>query len=583
MLLLTRLLALAALVIAFSRPVKLNSDRTDSSGSPYLIYLDNSFSMQAQRQGMSLLEYAIQLLVKEIPENQLVELFTNDRTFGPDTWGSLRNKVTGLSATHQKRFLDEILLRASESSELGPKYAQVLLISDFQVSNTLTNSVDNSSENWVFLPLRPETYRNAWIDSMALGGVGSSSLKMQLWVRGGMESEILGISVYEDRRLLAKTTAEAPGPDQERFLEINIPPVTELNGRVEVDDKSLVFDNQFYFSLNQAERIKVLAVGKASGNHLERIYINEKFDFNRQELNRLDFGLIPRQNLILLDQLETIPNSLQEALLKYYKDGGSICIIPHKKSRVTDYSQLLSSLGNYAFSGFEADTLRIDGIRDNHPLFQDVFSKKVENYEAPEVQSYYRIGPSSQSALILENEQPFLISGDRISIFSSPIDPSCSNFSLSPLIVPTFFNMGKQSIRIQDLYVRMGSKQRVDFPFSTPADQVIRLRSDDFEYIPRQRSFPNRTEMYLEEEIPKAGLFTLIGNKDSLGTLAINHPQSESVQNWLDIEETERNKDLGGLLKSWRENNKRTEYWKWAIGIALLMLLTEMCIQKWMK
>ena len=539
--------------------------------------------MQAQRQGVSLLENAIQMLVKELPDDQYVELFTNDRTFGPDKWDVLRNKVVGLETTSKQRSLDELLLRIHQKSGGVPMYSRALLLSDFQQTKTEQNLSGRDSVKVTLFPLRPESKRNVWLDSLAIQSGSSNTMELKLWIQGGQEEDNIGISVYEKDRLLAKTSVSAPGSERRQLAEISLPYTPELDGVVEIQDNSLPFDNRFFFSLNQAEKIKVMALGKAQGSHLERIFQEDDFSFFRQELNRLDFGLIPRQNLIILDQLQSIPPALQAALVQFHEEGGSLCVIPSGVSSVPEYTQLLSSLGRFSFSDKVDDTLRIDRIRERHPLFQGVFRQKVEEFDAPETQSYHPLGPSSQAALLLENERPFLISYNRVSVFAAPLDLAQSSFSLSPLVVPTFYNMGKQSIRLQEVYVRMGSAQRVDVPFSTPSDQVLRLRSGDFEYIPRQRSFPNRTEMILSEDIHQAGLYALIGSSDSLGTLAVNYAKAESRQDWLEIEASDGEATLEGLLRSWREEGQKTEFWKWAMGAALLMLLIEMGIQKWMK
>ena len=489
LLLLSRLLALTALVLAFARPVYIRSEKPTNNSKPYFIYLDNSLSMQAQRQGISLLENAIQLLVKELPDDQYVELHTNDRTFGPDRWESLRNKIVGLQTTSKQRSLGELVLRLGQKSAAESEYSRALLLSDFQQSKTDQILRGRDSVNAILFPLRPEIRRNVWIDSLAILSETNNSMTLKLWIQGGQADENIGISVYERERLLAKTTANAPGAERRQLAELSLAFSPELNGVVEIQDNSLTFDNRFYFSINQTEQIRVMAIGKARGTHLERIFQNEDFSFLRQELKRLDFGLIPRQNLILLDQLERIPASLQEALVKFHEEGGSLCIIPASSASGSDYTQLMSTLGNFAFSEKASDTLRIDRIRAKHPLYQGVFRQEVEEFDAPEIRSFYRIGPSSQAALVLENERPFLISYNRISLFAAPLDLANGSFSLSPLVVPTFYNMGKQSIRLQDVYVRMGTAQRVDVPFSTPSDQVLRLRSMDFEYIPSRGHF----------------------------------------------------------------------------------------------
>ena len=90
LLLLSRLLAIAALVFAFARPVEPSKQSENQSTKPLFVYLDNSLSMQANVQGVPLLETAIQELVSGLADDQIVEVITNDRQFGPDQWKNLK-------------------------------------------------------------------------------------------------------------------------------------------------------------------------------------------------------------------------------------------------------------------------------------------------------------------------------------------------------------------------------------------------------------------------------------------------------------------------------------------------------------
>ena len=115
------------------------------------------------------------------------------------------------------------------------------------------------------------------------------------------------------------------------------------------------------------------------------------------------------------------------------------------------------------------------------------------------------------------------------------------------------------------------------------SDQVLQLESGAFQYIPQQRAYPNRTELVLNEDLDQAGLYSIKTNQDELGSLAINYPLSESKQNWVTPTNAEQNLTLDSLLQQWDSENNKTEFWKWAVVLALLFLLIEMGIQKWIK
>lgn len=584
LLLFSRLLAMAALVFAFARPFLQHNQTSEQLTGPLFIYLDNSLSMQAKNQGVPVLEEAIQLLVNRLQDEQMVELLTNDRSLGPDQWGNLKSKLPGLQFTAKKRSLNEIQLRATQRTSAGlPTYQKALILSDFQEGD-LPLSMENADSLSLFkVPIRPTERVNAWIDSLSLTSTPNSSLQLTIWIGGGKKGEIIPVSVQEKGRLLAKTTLDAPGEDRPKQLQISLPDQQNIQGTVDIEDNSLFFDNRFYFSVTTAERIRVLAIGKQKGSYLERIFESEEFEWNRQELNQLDFGQIPRQNLIVLDELYQITPALQSALVDFHKEGGSIALIPAENSVRNTYNQLLSSLGRVNLKELKRDTLRLDRIRYRHPLYQGVFRQEVADFDTPEVRLYYPLTPASEAPLLLENEAPFAIATERLTVFAVPLQTKYGDFSLSPLIVPTFYNMGKQSIRLPELYVRMGNQQRLDVPYTASQDQVLQLESPVLQYIPQQRSYPNRTELVLNEDLDKAGLYTIRTPQEELGILAINYPLSESKQNWSLEGNAQQNLTLESLLQQWDGENSRTEFWKWAVALALIFLLLEMGIQKWIK
>jgi hypothetical protein len=584
LLLFSRLLAMTALVLAFARPFIQKNQTAEQTTGPLFIYLDNSLSMQALSQGVPLLEEAVQLLIKRLPDQQMVEVLTNDRSLGPDQWGNLKSKLPGLNFTAKKRSLNEVRLRATRRSSSGQShYQRALLLSDFQEGDH-SFAIEQQDSVFVYtVPLRPEEQLNAWIDSLSLSTAPNSSMQLNIWIGGGQEGENIPVSVQEEERLLAKTTLDAPGKGKVERIQISLPDQQNIQGTVDIEDNSLSFDNRFYFSVSTAERIRVLAIGKAKGSYLERVFDSEEFDWKRQELNQLDFGQIPRQNLIVLDELYQISPALQSALVDFYNEGGSIVLIPADNIARNTYNQLLSSLGRIRLKELKRDTLRLDRIQYRHPLYQGVFRQEVADFDNPELRLYYPMTPATEAALLLENEDPFVVSSGRLAVFAAPLQTNFGDFSLSPLIVPTFYNLGKQSIRLPELYVRMGNLQRIDVPYTATQDQVLTLESPELQYIPQQRAYPNRTELVLNEDLDQAGLYTIRTAQEELGQLAINYPVSESKQNWASQANAEQNLTLESLLQQWESENSKAEYWKWAVVMALIFLLLEMGIQKWIK
>ncbi|MEP4946142.1 MAG: BatA domain-containing protein, partial [Flavobacteriaceae bacterium] len=131
LLLLTRMLMLAFIVIAFAQPFV--STKTALQEKEIVIYLDDSFSMQAKSNGLSLLEKAVQDLVKHIDETAAFSLFTNTKTYKDITINDIKNDLLSLDYTHKQLNVDEVQLKAKTLfSESGNTIKNLILVSDFQ-------------------------------------------------------------------------------------------------------------------------------------------------------------------------------------------------------------------------------------------------------------------------------------------------------------------------------------------------------------------------------------------------------------------------------------------------------------------
>lgn len=94
LLLISRLLVVLGLVLAFAQPFFANTSALLEKET--VIYLDNSYSMQAKRNEETLLESAVQELIEAIPEESVFSLFTNDDVFKEVTLKEIKNELLEL-------------------------------------------------------------------------------------------------------------------------------------------------------------------------------------------------------------------------------------------------------------------------------------------------------------------------------------------------------------------------------------------------------------------------------------------------------------------------------------------------------
>lgn len=80
LILFTRMALLACIVLAFAQPFTTNTT-SFKTAQETVVYLDNSFSMEAKGSNGSLLNTAITELINSVNEDEQITLFTNTTTY----------------------------------------------------------------------------------------------------------------------------------------------------------------------------------------------------------------------------------------------------------------------------------------------------------------------------------------------------------------------------------------------------------------------------------------------------------------------------------------------------------------------
>ena len=360
----------------------------------------------------------------------------------------------------------------------------------------------------------------------------------------------------------------------------------EFIGKVTVTDPNITFDNTLFFSINKPGKIKVLAINESNGNFLQRLFEKEEFQFSQQSLKTLNYNEIPDQNFIVLNGLATIPTSLITALKSFSDNGGSVLIIPSTGADISSYNNLLLPFTMGSFSEENAQEKKITKIVFSHPLFNDVFEKKVANFQYPKVNSYYNISSNATPALAFEDNMPFLLQKNKTYLFTAAIDNENSNFQNSPLVVPTIYNMALQSLPLQRLYYNIGTQNTFAVPIKLGPDEILTIKDSTAQYIPMQQTKANFVLLSTTDEPNTANNYKVVKDNTFLENISYNYPRNESVLQYLDPENWEGaqvHSSVESLFDSLAEDNAINSFWKWFAIFALLFLITEMLLLKFLK
>jgi len=221
-----------------------------------------------------------------------------------------------------------------------------------------------------------------------------------------------------------------------------------------------------------------------------------------------------------------------------------------------------------------------------HPLYQNVFEKQVTNFQFPMVSQFYRIRTRASAILSYQDNTPFLVGTENMFLFTAPLDSANSNFKNSPLVVPTFYSMASNSLKLPQLYHPLGQTTTIDVPVAISNDNILKVSMENYEFIPQQQYFTNKTSIIFGENPTEDGIYTIGDGKNFHQNISFNHPRAESDLTYLKIDDLEAvsdNHTISGLFGQIEKGNRVTELWKWFVILALLFMLAELFIQKVFK
>ncbi|WP_345272467.1 BatA and WFA domain-containing protein [Flaviramulus aquimarinus] len=581
----TRLLLLAALVFAFAEPF-ISKVNTFKAKKETVIYLDNSFSMQAKGNEGELLKRAVQDIISHVPNSDEISVITNNNVYKKTSIKALKNDLLQLGYSSNQLTTEAALLK-SQTFFSNEKNAlkNLVFISDFQQDESNFYPITDSLTNLYFVKLKPINTNNISIDSAFISKTTATSIELKVHLKNNGDTvENLPVSLYNDDVLIAKTSV-AISKDAETTFTL---PVNEvINGKITISDTNLQFDNSLFFNFNNASKIKVLTINATDDSFLKRIYTKGEFNYTSVQDNQLNYNLIDAQHLIVLNELKTIPIALTSALKQFTNQGGSLIIIPSRAINKTSYNQLLNNY-NTNFSDLVSSEKHITTINYSHPIYNNgVFEKQVKNFQYPKVNNFYNISSNRiTSVLQFEDGKLFLGQSKNSFVFTSALNTKNSSFKNSPLIVPTLYNIAKQSFRIPELYYTIGEENSYDVETQLQQDAILSLVSDAVNIIPKQQYFNNKVIINTSESPSIAATYIITNKNETVKNVSYNYNRNESdltYRNLANSYNINLSNSITEIFNTIKSDTKVNALWKWFVIFALALLIIEMLILKLFK
>jgi hypothetical protein len=581
--LLTRMLLFACLIIAFAQPFSTKQLALNTK-SETVIYLDNSYSMQAKGSQGELLKRAVQDLISNVPEDKTISLLTNDDIFKNTTLKAIKNNLLQLDYSSKHISYHAALLKCKKLFKQSSTLRNIVFISDFQQQESDFKPDEDPLYEIYAVKLNPVNNHNIDIDSAYISKTNGSSLELNVILKNqGDFIDNLPVSLFNNDQLIAKTSVAF---NKDTTTTFTLPSGQIINCKLSIDSPDLQYDNSLFFNINNTSKINVLAINNANDSFLKRIYTTDEFNYTATTINTLDYNIINQQNLIVLNELNAIPNTLVGVLNAFTKQGGILMIIPSNTISSDSYNTLLKNY-TISFGDFMDHEKQITTINFSNPLYSNgVFEKRVTNFQYPNVNSFYNISNNGNDVLLFEDNKPFLLKSNQAFVFTASLNEANSNFINSPLIVPTLYNIGKMSLKFPELYYSIGKENTYDVSVQLHQDDILSLENKTVNMIPQQQYFNNKVVIHTYDEPSTAGIYTIKDNNKSIQNISYNYARHESNLVYQDISNLKNihlSNSITDIFNSLKSDSKVNELWKWFAIFALAFLIIEMLILKYFK
>ena len=624
---LLRMLAIAAIVLAFAQPVKMSSPvaANQKQPAPPVIYIDNSFSMQTGKNSVLAIETAknIALAVADAyPQGTKFLFLTND--FSQEHFRfvnslTIREFLQELKVSPSVRTISEVVGKAEQNLTLldvdadAPK--TVFLISDFQQNICDFDNLAVDSLTQIFIaPVEPQSISNLSVDTCIFNtplrrSGGQEELTVCVKNYGTKTYNNVPLSlVINGKQKSVQNFSIAPGERKELSVKYVNEPQMFVNGVLSVADSPVDFDNTLYFAYRLDTMTNVLLIGEPSVNK----YFTALFDGDEgfsvdicNDVSKKDLSL-QRYKTVILNQLSSISHNLATELHSFVSGGGNFIFIPSFSGSVSDYNYLLNLLQCNAIISKDTMRCNVAKVDITSPLLRSAVKEIKENTDLPYVNRYFNSMSNAyaQEDVVIETDSykkiltHSLYRSGRVFVFYCPLDEKSGNIVTHRLFVPIIYNAASMSGESNTPYIIVGRNDGVSQKienFAEGSKLYLRYRNSGYEFIPRI-SGPDASQNYMvfaENGVSEAGFYDLTADGVQIASLAFNYNRNESQLNYIpDYEVADQMESK--LLKEVKifdsngisfaativQNAAAKPLWRYFVALALLFLIIEIFFER---
>lgn len=604
-----RIVAIAALVIAFAYPIETAEKKQGEK--LVCLYIDNSFSMDAdglEGNKFDLAKSFADKIIQEFDDNTKFQILTNNFKgehqflYSKDKTADLISEITVSNASQEFQTILNRQLNFLKKQE--SKNSNIFWISDFQ-SLTDSSLFNPDSIDINFCMIASGENKNISLDSIWFESpVRSNRGLEEIWVKVNNHSQtdvnVLPVELNVGAKKNQQTIALKANESRTISFTYSQPTDSVVNGVISLEDGNLKFDNQLYFSypIKKQASVYVISESEEFNKTIHQLFKNDStVKYSITHPNQVNYTALSAQDLVILGEIKSPTASLFNTLQQLSKDGLSVAIFPSAHADIASYQNVANVIGTFAITKMDTNQLEIETIKQDHSFFKDVFQDQLisENTKTllPVLKNHLQMYNKSGDVLIFKTDgSPFLLQSENIYFFSNGISTECSNLKSNALIVPLFYQLVYNSIKSSQIQYFTNNFIKIAVPASV-VNQQLRITSENT--IPyTSKSSAGNKHIILPSNFQQEGHFQITKDSTLIGAFAVNNNRTESkpinnqITNLKAMVKYHPNYNIyyanNGNSKSIFEDSLNTKtYWFYFLIIGLSALLAEMLIIRWLS
>ncbi|KRP12017.1 MAG: hypothetical protein ABR95_05590 [Sphingobacteriales bacterium BACL12 MAG-120813-bin55] len=607
--LMARLLALTFLILAFAQPfVPAKNTVTNAGNYVVSIYVDNSFSMEAEENGELLTQRAKKQamdIADAFSVDDKFQLLTNTPDALSSAWLSreeVKSAIAKIEPTPEVLTTDNVYLQQARMLERsGTANRNAFQISDFQISTTRAPATYDTTMSVNLIRMEGNNRENIAIDSawwaspvQVSGEQSALVFKATNYGSAARNDVNVTLSVNDQTKGLQSVDLE-PGASMIDTIVFNVSGAGWQRAKVALQDYPVDFDDAIYLAFIPVNRVSVLCINfNTSDDKLRTVFSQPIFDYKAVDAGNVDYNNLSNFNLVLLNGLTDISSGLASSLDKALQAGVSMAMLPGENAMLESINPFLLQYDAIAYTPHQGKN-NVTRLRLDHPVYQGVFDKVPANVSLPFLQGGFFIQPGvrSSSSHIMEfaDGAPFLTAvkanSGTIYLFSSVLNINYTDLSLQgALFVPLLYKMALLSRPVAATYLIAGQNQSLTLPLTLSGDEVVQVAFDDNTFIPAMRKHAGGTDISLYPYAEEAGFYQLeVAGEEWV--MAMNYDRRESDLGTYDENALQElyggtativksgQRAAGSIVSRIREGNP---LWKFCIIFTLIFLAAEIAL-----